>query len=102
MDESQAQPRGADGQPSNPITALGGQIKALTFDIFGTVAMVAAHLGDLEGARACGLRTVYVERAGEEVWGEDEDRYKDARKWVDVWIPLGSEGLLELARRLGA
>lgn len=65
------------------------------------VAMVAAHLGDLEGARACGLRTVYVERAGEEEWGEDEDRYKDARRWVDVWIPLGSGGFVELARRLG-
>ncbi|KAL8392259.1 hypothetical protein RB595_002452 [Gaeumannomyces hyphopodioides] len=67
----------------------------------GQVAMVAAHLKDLEGARACGLRTVYVERLGEEEWGEDDERYKDAREWVDIWIPLDSGGFLELARRLG-
>ncbi|KAL8363335.1 hypothetical protein RB601_009215 [Gaeumannomyces tritici] len=65
------------------------------------VAMVAAHLKDLVGARACGLRTIYVERLGEEEWDEHDDRYKDAREWVDIWIPLDSDGFLELARRLG-
>ncbi|KAJ3551309.1 hypothetical protein NPX13_g11392 [Xylaria arbuscula] len=30
------------------------------------VAMVAAHLGDLQAARTNGLRTIYVEREGEE------------------------------------
>ncbi|KAI1123734.1 haloacid dehalogenase [Nemania abortiva] len=32
------------------------------------VAMVAAHLSDLRGARANGLRTIYVERDREEAW----------------------------------
>ncbi|KKY31981.1 putative haloacid dehalogenase [Diaporthe ampelina] len=34
----------------------------------GEVAMVAAHLSDLDAARRLGLRTVYVERDGEEDW----------------------------------
>ncbi|KAI2625065.1 haloacid dehalogenase [Hypoxylon sp. NC1633] len=65
------------------------------------VAMVAAHLGDLAGARANGLRTIYVERPREEAWGVEEDRYKEAREWVDVWITEKEEGFLEVARRLG-
>lgn len=68
-------------------------------------AMVAAHLPDLEAARACGLRTVYVERPGEETWGEDEERHRRAREWVDVWISheaaaADTGGFVELARRL--
>ncbi|KAI8953529.1 haloacid dehalogenase [Xylaria longipes] len=61
------------------------------------VAMVAAHLGDLHAARANGLRTIYVERDRE----DDDDRWKDAREWVDLWISQGEEGFVELARRLG-
>ncbi|TLS28259.1 hypothetical protein PpBr36_01332 [Pyricularia pennisetigena] len=67
------------------------------------VAMVAAHLGDLKGAKACGLRTVYIERVGEEEWIRSEDRYEDARRWVDVWIPLGDDqqgGFVELDQQL--
>lgn len=63
--------------------------------------MVAAHLGDLDAARKLGLRTVYIERPGEENWGPDEDRYKDAKKWVDVWVADGEGGLEEVVRRLG-
>lgn len=65
------------------------------------VAMVAAHLGDLAGARSNGLRTIYVERPQEEAWGPDEDRYKEARKWVDLWVAECEDGFLEVAKRLG-
>lgn len=65
------------------------------------VAMVAAHLGDLRAARANGLRTIYVERDREESWSCDDDRWKDAREWVDMWISQEEEGFIELARRLG-
>ncbi|KAI1381006.1 haloacid dehalogenase [Hypoxylon crocopeplum] len=65
------------------------------------VAMVAAHLGDLAAARSNGLRTIYVERPQEEAWGREEDRYKEAREWVDLWVTEGEEGFLEVAKRLG-
>ncbi|KAI0440654.1 HAD-like domain-containing protein [Xylaria telfairii] len=65
------------------------------------VAMVAAHLGDLHAARENGLRTIYVERDHEEAWTHDDERWKDAREWVDLWISQGEEGFIELARRLG-
>ena len=64
------------------------------------VAMVAAHLGDLQAARACGLKTVYVDRPREEAWGPDEDRYKQAREWVDLWISVEDDGFRTLAQRL--
>lgn len=65
------------------------------------VAMVAAHLNDLAGARANGLRTIYVERPREEAWGPDEEQYKEARGWVDLWVREGEGGFIEVARRLG-
>ncbi|KAI1140311.1 haloacid dehalogenase [Hypoxylon sp. FL0543] len=65
------------------------------------VAMVAAHLGDLAGARAAGLRTIYVERPREEAWGPEEQQYKEARAWVDLWVTESEDGFLEVARRLG-
>ncbi|KAI1812387.1 haloacid dehalogenase [Poronia punctata] len=65
------------------------------------VAMVATHLSDLHAARAAGLRTIYVERKGEAIWSQDDDRWKDARKWVDLWISGEEEGFIDLARRLG-
>ncbi|KAL2203998.1 haloacid dehalogenase [Sarocladium strictum] len=66
----------------------------------GEVAMVAAHLGDLEAARGQGMRTVYVEREREEAWGKDEERYQKARDWVDIWIELGQGGMEAVAREL--
>ncbi|PHH86161.1 hypothetical protein CDD83_10637 [Cordyceps sp. RAO-2017] len=63
--------------------------------------MVAAHLADLDAARACGLRTVYLARPGEEAWRPGEDRYRRARDWVDVWIPEDADGLRTLAQVLG-
>ncbi|KAK3988630.1 haloacid dehalogenase [Cladorrhinum sp. PSN332] len=67
----------------------------------GQVAMVAAHLGDLQAARSLGFKTVYIERLGEESWSAEEERYKAAREWVDVWVEEGESGLLEVVRRLG-
>ncbi|KAG8158685.1 hypothetical protein KVR01_011807 [Diaporthe batatas] len=40
----------------------------------GEVAMVAAHLNDLDAARKLGLRTIYVERDGEEDWQVGSER----------------------------
>ncbi|KAI1176601.1 HAD-like domain-containing protein [Nemania sp. FL0916] len=65
------------------------------------VAMVAAHLGDLAGARSNGLRTIYVERDREETWSQHDARWKEAREWVDLWISQGEEGFVEMARQLG-
>ncbi|KAM0382075.1 hypothetical protein ACHAPY_004058 [Fusarium culmorum] len=64
------------------------------------VAMVAAHLSDLAAARACGMRTVYIERPQEEDWDEDDDRYQSAKEWVDLWITADDEGFLTLAQKL--
>ncbi|KAK4444843.1 HAD-like domain-containing protein [Podospora aff. communis PSN243] len=67
----------------------------------GEVAMVAAHLGDLEAARKLGMRTVYVERREEEAWKVEEARYQEARGWVDVWVGVEEGGMEGVARRLG-
>lgn len=67
-------------------------------------ALVAAHLGDLEGARRCQFRTVYIDRENEEGWNA-EDKEK-AREWVDLWVDgreqTGEDGFVELARLLGS
>lgn len=65
------------------------------------VAMVAAHLGDLDAARSLGLRTIYVERPDEDDWNPDEERYVQAKDWVDVWVSQNEDGFIEVARRLG-
>ncbi len=67
----------------------------------GEVAMVAAHLNDLQAAREYGLRTIYVERSGEEDWEVGGDEWTRAREWVDVWISEGEGGFEQVARRLG-
>ena len=69
------------------------------------VAMVAAHLGDLKAAKACGLKTVYVERPMEEDFNAEQIEAAKREGWVDVWVSLedGEEdkrGFLELVRRL--
>lgn len=66
----------------------------------GEVAMVAAHLGDLEQARKNGLRTIYVEREKEEAWGVEEERYSAAKEWVDLWVGVDEGGFVEVAKRL--
>lgn len=64
------------------------------------LAMVATHLKDLVAARECGLRTVYVERLAEEEWDEGEDRYKDAKQLVDLWVSIDEGGFLTVARKM--
>lgn len=66
----------------------------------GEVAMVAAHLGDLDAARRLGLRTVYVERDGEEDWEVGSERYEAAKGWVDIWVGVDEGGFVEVARKL--
>ena len=53
------------------------------------------------------MRTVYVERPGEEGWGGEDVEAAKAEGWVDVWVGLddggggGGGGFVEVARRLG-
>ena len=65
----------------------------------GEVAMVAAHLNDLKAARACGFKTIYVERKQEEDWRPEQEQYKDAKTWVDMWVTEEEDGFVEVARR---
>ncbi|KAB2568911.1 HAD-superfamily hydrolase subfamily IA variant 2 [Lasiodiplodia theobromae] len=60
-------------------------------------ALVAAHLGDLKAAAACGLGTVYVERPAEEDWGEEEVRREREAGWVGLWIGEGEGGFARVA-----
>ncbi|KAF5665859.1 hypothetical protein FHETE_6498 [Fusarium heterosporum] len=82
----------------NP-TVYSGAVRELGLESH-QVAMVAAHLNDLDAARACGLRTVYVERPREEAWGTDDEKYQQAKEWVDVWITEDDQGFLTLAQKL--
>ncbi|KAG9190064.1 2-haloacid dehalogenase [Alternaria panax] len=69
----------------------------------GECVMVAAHLPDLEAAHGNGLKTVYVERDGEEDWSKEEIEEAREAGWVDVWVGLaeGSKGFVSVAERLG-
>lgn len=82
----------------NPATYLGA-VQALGLQP-EEVALVAAHLGDLHAARGCGLRTIYVERNREEAWGPEEERYKEARGWADMWVTEEEDGFLTVAKKL--
>lgn len=77
-----------------------GAVERLRVSGPGEVAMVAAHLGDLDAARRLGLRTVYVERDGEEDWEAGSERYEAAKGWVDLWVGVDEGGFVEVARRL--
>jgi 2-haloacid dehalogenase len=82
----------------NPATYLGA-VQALGLQP-EEVALVATHLGDLHAARGCGLRTIYVERDREEAWGREEERYVEAKRWVDLWVTDEENGLLTVAEKL--
>ncbi|KAL4869983.1 hypothetical protein BDV12DRAFT_68101 [Aspergillus spectabilis] len=62
--------------------------------------LVAAHLGDLKAAKACGFGTIYVERVGEE-FSNLEKAIQDG--YVDLAIEMddSSDGFVEVARQLG-
>ncbi|KAH6899824.1 HAD-like domain-containing protein [Thelonectria olida] len=64
------------------------------------MALVAAHLGDLEAAKSCGFRTIYIERLREEDWSKNEDKYKQAKGWVDIWVTEEEDGILSVAQKL--
>lgn len=61
-------------------------------------AMVAAHLGDLRGAKKCGFQTIYVERPQEE--REDQPADKNGG-FVDLWVDINQEGFITAAEKLG-
>ena len=70
-------------------------VELLGFEIQGAM-MVAAHPGDLRGARAAGLGTAYVPRPGE--WGDDDDRVLESGEEFDVV----AKDFNDLAVKLGA
>ncbi|KAK7403805.1 hypothetical protein QQX98_010402 [Neonectria punicea] len=82
----------------NPAVYLGAT-RELGFEP-DEVALVAAHLNDLEAARACGLRTIYVERPREEAWAYDKERCEGAKEWVDLWIGEEEAGFVTLSENL--
>ncbi|KAK4579872.1 hypothetical protein LTR86_000073 [Recurvomyces mirabilis] len=59
-------------------------------------ALVAAHLGDLQGAKACGFRTIYLKRPLEEK--NLELQHEDI---VDLVIEEHEEGFITVAKLLG-
>ena len=69
-------------------------------------AMVAAHLGDLQAARACGLQTIYIEREAEESWPAEKVNKAKEEGWVDMWVGLDEKGvgggILEVVRNFEA
>ena len=66
-------------------------------------AMVAAHLGDLKAAKACGFQTIYVEREGEESWSLEDTQAAKREGWVDMWVSLDERfdggGIAEISRK---
>ena len=62
-------------------------------------ALVAAHLGDCEGAKRAGLKVIYIERAKEERWDDAQILDAKAAGWVDCWIEVDG-GFMGLFDRL--
>lgn len=65
--------------------------------------MVAAHLNDLKAAKDNGLKTIYVERSGEEEWSKEQIEEARREGWVDLWVSLGngSKGFITVGEKLG-
>lgn len=61
--------------------------------------LVAAHLGDLRAAKACGYKTVYIERPEEESWSADQIKVAKKNGFVDIWISKNEEGFVTLANK---
>lgn len=68
----------------------------------GECAMVAAHFGDLQAAKDCGLQTIYIERSEEESWPVEKVREAKRKGSFDIWIGLNEKvdggGILEVVK----
>ncbi|KAJ5743165.1 hypothetical protein N7533_010267 [Penicillium manginii] len=60
--------------------------------------LVAAHLEDLQAAKKCGFRTIYLERELEEAWDTEGVARAREEGVVDHWIDVGGSGLIEVAK----
>ncbi|KAK8079073.1 haloacid dehalogenase [Apiospora phragmitis] len=79
-----------------------GAVRKLGFEP-ADVALVAAHLGDLWGAKQCGLRALYIERPFEERYTEGEVEEARCAGWVDMWVAYeAGSGLLGVVEWLEA
>lgn len=67
----------------------------------GECGMVAAHMSDLDAARHCGFKTLYIERSQEEAWDADKIAKVKAEGWVNVWVEESQDGFLSAAKKLG-
>jgi 2-haloacid dehalogenase len=65
------------------------------------VALVAAHIGDLAAARSNGMRTIYVEREGEEAVLPGSKEYEEAKEWMDLWVTVKENGIIAVAEKFG-
>ncbi|KAJ5358914.1 uncharacterized protein N7496_011327 [Penicillium cataractarum] len=63
--------------------------------------LVAAHLEDLHAARKCGFQTIYIERPLEEAWDSKDVEQAREGGFVDLWVPDGGSGLIEVAQHFG-
>lgn len=61
-------------------------------------AMVAAHLSDLQAAKACSLQTIYMGREGEESWSEKVRQTKEIEQTGAGGGILEIRKLLEIER----
>lgn len=63
--------------------------------------LVAAHLEDLQAAKKCGFQTIYIERELEEAWDSSDIARAREEGFVDLWLRVGSSGLIEVAQYFG-
>lgn len=47
------------------------------------------------------MKTIYVEREGEEDWDEARIAKAKEERFVDMWITLEEDGFLAMAQKLG-
>jgi 2-haloacid dehalogenase len=64
-------------------------------------AMVAAHLGDLMAAKACGFQTIYVERPREEDWPAEKVQKAKDEGTINIWVSDEEGGFVAVAEKLG-
>lgn len=77
-----------------------GAARRLGFTV-SQCCLVAAHLEDLQAAKKCGFQTIYLERGLEEAWDSGDVSRAREEGFVDLWVEVGSSGLIEVARYFG-